>query len=181
MTELDLDQLADWLEDDQRAEDCLDIHGLHGYLTALAIAAQPLSDEWLASAIDQSLHELPEAEAQWFADQCVQLHQQIATELYADDGIALTFEPTADWQDSPQQFWAEAFMEVVFTTPESFESEQQDNLATLLLPIEVASGLFTDEADYQPIYRQPKLIRQMVDDLPEVLTDLYLLLQAPVK
>ena len=181
MSEFDLDQLADWLEDDKRAEDCLDIHGLHGYLTALAVCGETLSDDWLAEALDQSLHDLPESEAQWFADQCVSLHGLIATELYSDDGVALTFEPTADWQDSPQQLWAEAFMEVVFSLPEHFQHDQEDSLATLLLPIEVASGLFADEADYQPIYRQPKLVRQMVNDLPEVLTDLYLLLQAPVK
>lgn len=179
MTEIDLDQLADWLESEQRPQDCLDIHGLHGYLTALAVCAEPLSDHWLAEALGGSLHDLPEAEAQWFADACVTLHRQIANELYADDAIGVTFEPTPQWQDSAMQLWCEAFMEVVFALPERWQHEREDDLATALLPIEVASGLFADEPDYQPIYRQPKLVRQMVEEIPELLTDLYLLLQAP--
>lgn len=179
MNELDLDALADWLEDDARPEECLDIHGLHGYLTALAVCAEPLSDDWLAQALAMPLQELPEAEAEWFAATCVELHRTIADELYGDDQVALTFEPTVEWQDSPMQFWCEAFMEVVFSLPEAFSHTQEDNLATLLLPIEVASGLFVDEPDYQAFYRNPKLLGEMFDQIPELLTDLYLLLQSP--
>lgn len=70
-------------------------------------------------------------------------------------------------------------MEVVFSLPEAFSHPQEENLATLLLPIEVASGLFVDEPDYQAFYRNPKLLGEMFDQIPELLTDLYLLLQSP--
>lgn len=179
MTELDLDALADWLEDDARPEECFDIHGLHGYLTALAICGEPLSDEWLGEALSMPLQELPEEDANWFAQACVTLHKTICDELYSDDQVSLTFEPTVDWQDSPMQFWCEAFMEVVFSLPEHWTHPQEENLATLLLPIEVASGLFADEADFQGFYRNPKLLKEMFDQIPELLTDLYLLLQSP--
>ncbi len=181
MPDLDLDALADWLENDARPEECLDIHGLHGYLTALAVCGEPLNDEWLANALGASLNDIPEADAQWFADNCVALTREIENELYADDQVGVTFEPTSDWQDSPMQFWCEGFMEVVFALPERFSHPNEDNLATLLLPIEVGSGFFAEEADYRPLYKKTKLLKEMFDQIPELLTDLYLLLQSPEK
>lgn len=178
-SETDLDALADWLEDDQRSEDCLDIHGLHGYLTALVIAQEPLSDDWLNDTLDQPLADLPEAEARQFADSCVTLYQEISAELYSDDQVALSFEPDTDWEDSDMQAWAVGFMEVVFALPDRFTHSSEDDLATLLLPIEVASGLFADEADYRPLYRNKALLSQMFNDIPDILTDLYLLLNSP--
>jgi uncharacterized protein len=178
-SETDLDALADWLDDDQRAEDCLDIHGLHGYLTALAICGQALADDWLRDALGQPLTELPEAEAQHFAANCVTLYREISDELYTDDQVALSFEPSTEWRDSDMQAWAIGFMEVVFALPDRWTHASEEDLATLLLPIEVASGLFAEEADYLPLYRDTTLLGQMFNDIPDVLTDLYLLLNSP--
>jgi uncharacterized protein len=178
-SEFDLDALADWLDDDQRADDCLDIHGLHGYLTALAIAAEPLSDEWLNDTLGQSLTDLPEQEAQHFADACRAVYQEISDELYSDDQVGLTFEPNLAWEDSDMQAWAIGFMEVVFALPDRYTHSSEDDLATLLLPIEVASGLFADEPDYAPLYRNEALLSQMFNNIPDILTDLYLLLHSP--
>jgi uncharacterized protein len=178
-SETDLDALADWLDDEQRAEDCLDIHGLHGYLTALAICGEALSDEWLSETLGQPLTELPEEEAQQYADTCVILYREIFDELYSDDQVALSFEPSTDWEDSDMQAWAIGFMEVVFALPDRWTHGSEEDLATLLLPIEAASGLFAEEADYLPLYRNTALLSQMFDDIPDVLTDLYLLLNSP--
>lgn len=178
-SEIDLDALADWLDDDRRAEDCLDIHGLHGYLTALAICGEALSDDWLSDTLGQPLTQLPEDEARQFADRCVTLYQEISAELYSDDQVALSFEPVTDWEDSDMQAWAIGFMEVVFALPEHWNHDSEEDLATLLLPIEVASGLFAEEADYLPLYRNTTLLSQMFNDIPDVLTDLYLLLNSP--
>ncbi|TXR53596.1 YecA family protein [Reinekea thalattae] len=181
MSTYDLDALADWLESDNRSEDCFDIHGLHGYLTALHLCGEPLSDEWLNAAIDQPLTDLPEAEAAVFAQSCVELSQTIAEELYSDDTISLTFEPSVDWQESDMQAWCQGFMEVVFELPEQWQHPNEEQLALLLLPIETASGFFEEEADFQKLYQQPKLLQQMFSDIPEVLTDIYLLFNAPSK
>ena len=181
MSTFDLDTLADWLENDVRAEDCMDIHMLHGLLTALFICGEPLSDEWLASAIDQPLTDLPEEEAVAFANSCVSLIELIGEELYSDSDISLTWEPTTDWQDSDMQAWCQGFMEVVLQTPEAFEHANEEQLSVLMLPIEAASGFFEDEDDFKQLYRQPKLLKQMFNDIPELLTDLYLLFHAPGK
>lgn len=175
----DLDALADWLEDDQRHDDCLDIHGLHGYLTALVIVQEPLSDDWLADTLGQPLGGLPPAEARQFADSCVGLYRNISDELYGDDQVALSFEPDTKWEDSDMQAWAVGFMEVVFALPDRFTHTREDDLATLLLPIEVASGLFAGEADYRPLYDNKALLGQMLNNIPDILTDLYLLLNSP--
>lgn len=181
MTTFDIDEMADWLEAEERSEDCFDIHGLHGYLTALYLCGEPLSDEWLNSAIGQPLTELPEQEAIEFANGCVELSKQIGDELYSDDTISLTFEPTTDWKDSDMEAWCQGFMEVVFDLPEAWEHPSEEQLSLLLLPIETASGYFEDEPDFQKIYKQPKLLKQLFNDIPEVLTDIYLLFNAPSK
>lgn len=177
MQEIDLDQLADWLEDDSQADECLDINGLHGFITALAICAEPLTDAWLEEALARPL--VPEDTDA--TQQCHQLYQQVCEELYSDDQVAVTFEPETDWQDSPMQLWSEGFMEVVFALPECWTHPQEETLATALLPIEVASGLFVDEADFKPLYNNPRLLKEMFEQIPELLTDLYLLLQSPEK
>lgn len=177
MQEFDLDQLADWLEDETQAEECLDINGLHGFITALAICAEPLNDAWLEDALARPLT----ANDKDAIQQCQLLYQQVCEELYSDDQVAVTFEPETDWQDSPMQLWSEGFMEVVFALPERWTHPQEEALATALLPIEVASGLFIDEADFKPLYGNPKLLKEMFEQIPELLTDLYLLLQSPEK
>lgn len=177
MQEFDLDQLADWLEDEAQAEECLDINGLHGFITALAICAEPLTEDWLEDALARTL---TPADKDAIA-QCQQLYQQVCAELYSDDQVSVSFEPDTDWQDSPMQLWSEGFMEVVFALPERWTHPQEEALATALLPIEVASGLFVEEADFKPLYQSPTLLKEMFDQIPELLTDLYLLLQSPEK
>ena len=181
MTELDIDWLAEWLEDENRKEDCFDIHGLHGYFTALAICGEALDDQWLSNAIDQPLTDLKEDEAQEFADQCVALFKHISDELYSDDDVAVTFEPSGDYEESDLSIWCQGFMEVVFEVPDAWEHKEEEHLATLLLPIEAGSGFFIDEPDFQTLYKKPKLVKQMLDQIPELLTDLYLLFHAPTK
>lgn len=181
MTDIDLDALADWLDAEERHEDCFDIHGLHGFFTALFLCGEPISDEWLASAIGQPLTDLPEQEAISFANQCVDLYKLISDELYSDSDISLTFEPTVSWQDSDMEAWCQGFMEVVFELPDAWQHKDEEQLSVLLLPIETASGFFSDEPDFQKLYKQPKLLKQMFDDIPELLTDLYLLFHAPSK
>lgn len=181
MTELDIDQLADWLEDDNRHEDCFDIHGLHGYLTALVLVSEPLNDDWLNSAMGQPLTELDPTEAQFIADACVALHQLIAEELYSDDAVGLTFEPTSDYEDSDMEAWCQGFMEVVFELPEQWHHDDEEQLSLMLLPIEVGSGLFVEEPEMAQFYKNKTLLKQMFDQIPEVLTDIYLLFHAPRK
>lgn len=180
-TPLDLDQLADWLEDEQRAEDCFDIHGLHGFIAALVICGQPLDDGWLAAAVDQDLNQLPESDAIFLAESAVQLYQMIETELYSESHMSLTFEPTEQWQQSDMRSWCEGFMEIVFELPEIWSTPNEEQLSVLLLPIETASGFFEAEEDFKSIYRQPKLLQQMFQDIPELLTDLYLLFHSPAR
>ena len=128
MSTFDIDQLADWLDLEERNEDCLDIHGLHGYLTALFLCGEPLNDDWLASAIGQPLSELPEEEATLVANNCVELSSLIADELYSDSNLSVTFEPTVDYKDSDMEAWCQGFMEIVFELPEGWEhkDEEQD-------------------------------------------------------
>ena len=105
----------------------------------------------------------------------------IGEELYSDSNLTVTFEPTTDYEESDMQAWCQGFMEIVFEAPDAWEHKDEEQLALLLLPIETASGFFEDEPDFQKLYKQPKLLKQMFNDIPELLTDIYLLFHAPSK
>lgn len=181
MESFDIDALADWLDAEERHEDCLDIHGLHGFLTALCLSGVPISDEWLNSAIGEPLASIDETEAMTFVNLSVDLYKIIGEELYSDSNLTVTFEPTLQWQESDMEAWCQGFMEVVFEAEEAWAHADEEQLSLLLLPIEAASGFFSEEDDFKALYKQPKLLKQMFDDIPELLTDLYLLFHAPNK
>ncbi len=50
-------------------------------------------------------------------------------------------------------------------------------MAELLLPVMAVSDLFDDE-DFSQIKSNPKIMEQLSEQIPEVLTDLYLLFHA---
>lgn len=181
MSTFDIDTLADWLDDEDRHEECMDIHQLHGLLTCLAISGEPLSDEWLTLAVSQPLTDLIEDEAYALANCATEMYQLISEELYSDANVSVTFEPDANWQESDMQAWCQGFMEGVFELEEAWAGVNEEQLSLLLLPIEAASGFFEDEPDFKALYSQPKLLKQMFNDIPELLTDLYLLFHAPSK
>jgi uncharacterized protein len=68
-------------------------------------------------------------------------------------------------------------MEGVFMTEQYwFESEKEEVVAELLLPIMVASDLFDDEEVVQ-IRESEKLTNSCIAQIPEVVTDLFLVLR----
>lgn len=180
MTDFAADDLADWLEHDKRHESCLDIHGAHGFLTALQVSASELEEVWLGEILGESLTKLTAQDASFFVDQCQQLYRLIGNELYAAADLAVPFDPTSPAADDPARVaWCQGFMEIVFAQPERWSHADEERLALLLLPIETGSMLFSEEDDFRQLYRQPKLLQQLLADIPQVVTDLYLLFHAP--
>ena len=78
---------------------------------------------------------------------------------------------------SELQEWASGFMEGVFLTERHwFENDKEDVVAELLLPFMVASDLFQDE-EVNQIKSNAQLTKSCIEQIPEVVTDLYLTLR----
>ena len=67
------------------------------------------------------------------------------------------------------------FMEVVFATESQWFARDDQRIAVLLFPIEVGSGLFAAEPEFKKFETDGGLLWSTIQDMAEVLTDLYLI------
>ena len=74
--------------------------------------------------------------------------------------------------------WCVGFMEGMFMEEDNWYEGDEDLIADLTLPMVVLSDLI-DEPELQPLRRDPKLSRELAQQIPDVLTELYLHFHAP--
>jgi len=187
LTDDELDQLEDFLYSDQVSEDSLDLIGAHGLFCALNISPTPIEEADLQALLfDDEPQWSSEAQKATITDLLNRLYKEISSNLYSDGEIELPFELSLDPEDgediAPLAWWAQAFMEGVFTQEEAWFNTDgaEQEVAEMLLPIMVASDLF-DEDDINKIRNDEKLCAEMCSQIPELLIDLYLYFHAPDK
>ncbi|REG85700.1 YecA family protein [Marinomonas pollencensis] len=181
LDDLELDTLETFLESDRVHEECQNFVMAHGFLTALAICPVTISEaQWLPVIFEDT----PEFESEKQQKQILQLLSRLSLdiqkELESEDEFIIPCEiemGTSAEELSELQEWATGFMEGVFMTEQHwFESEKEEVIAELLLPIMVASDLFDDEEVVQ-IRQSDKLTQSCIEQIPEVVTDLFLVLR----
>ncbi|MEX1058396.1 MAG: YecA family protein [Natronospirillum sp.] len=178
MTDL-FDAMTDTL-DDAAGDDTLDAQGVHGALTAWAVTGKatlpPAFTEHVfgedAATLDPEVK--VELSAQWAT-----LLNDILSGLYDDVELYLPFDSTLDWENSEQHAWCLGFMEMLFAHENAFGHVREDALAELLLPIQVGSGLFITEPEFKEIYHDEALLGSLLQQIPDVLVDIYLLCNVP--
>ena len=67
----------------------------------------------------------------------------------------------------------------MFLREEDWFARDEETVSELLLPIMVGSGLFEDQPEFAEIAQDEEMVQDMLDHIPDVLTQLYLLFQAP--
>jgi uncharacterized protein len=70
-------------------------------------------------------------------------------------------------------------MEGVFLREAAWFEDAEDEVSELLLPIMAVSGLFDDQPEFSDIARDRNMVDDMVEQIPELLTALFLLCNAP--
>src|SRR3990167_7911760 len=81
--------------------------------------------------------------------------------------------------DSDLRGWCIGFMEGVFLREAAWFETAEDEVSEMLLPIMVGSGLFDEQPEFEDIAKDANLMDDMIVQIPEALTALYLLCQAP--
>ncbi|MCP4598654.1 YecA family protein [Neptuniibacter sp.] len=186
LSDAELDQLDGFLYSDLVSEDCLDLIGVHGLFSALNISPSPMDDATLQELVfDEEPKWESEEQKQTINTLLQRFYSEIGGNLYSDGEIELPCELSLDAEEgediSPLAWWAQAFMEGVFTQEEVwFNKQTEQDVAEMLLPVMVASDLF-DEADINKIRDDEKLCAEMCAQIPELLIDLYLYFHAPEK
>jgi uncharacterized protein len=181
LDDLELETLEDFLESDQVHEECQNFVMAHGFLTALSICPVLTTEEkWLPVIFEETPTFDNEKQEKQIRQYLSRLLIDIQIELESEEGFMVPCE--LEMGSSPEELselqeWATGFMEGVFMTESHwFESEKEEVVAELLLPIMVASDLFDDEEVVQ-IRQSEKLTNSCIAQIPEVVTDLFLVLR----
>ena len=174
-------RLRAFLDADDLYEEALDYVATHGYLTALSICPDQVpEEEWIVELFGQEPDYKDAAEQEEITAALLQLKAQIARQLASDEDFEFPCELSLgdDPEDSDLRAWSIGFMEGVFLREDIWFEDDEDEVSELLLPIMVGSGLFDEQPDFSEISGNDALAASMLVQIPEVLTTLFLLLQA---
>ncbi|MBU2709805.1 YecA/YgfB family protein [Zooshikella harenae] len=173
--------LTSILEADPTNEDILDNIATHGLLTAAAISPRQPSIDQIISCIFDGTPDLSSQDLQTLKNALQQAQQQLDQPLFLGEGLELPYEwdEDEDLEDSDIQAWCIGFMSAVFLDEAAwFDADEQES-SELLLPIMALSGLFTDAPEFAEMTEDQALIADMCEQLPELLTELYLFYKCP--
>jgi uncharacterized protein len=167
------------LMDEYAQDDALEAASVHGALSFLAVAGQTRCSEIFAQrAWGEDFAHIPQSVVSDWCAYADALLSELVSLL--NEGLApmLPFEPTLEWEDSEQQAWCVGFMLSLFDWAEHLPSQDDEIWAEAMLPIEVGSGLFVDRPEFASLYDDAELLSSLLEQIPEVLVDLFLLFNA---
>lgn len=177
-----LSHLKAFLDADDLHEEALDYVAAHGYLTALSITHNQVpSREWIDALFSEPPHYRSDAERDEVEATLLQLKEHIARQLASDEEpeIPCDLDLGEDPDDSELRGWCIGFMEGVFLREEDWFENAEDEVSELLLPIMVGSGLFDEQPEFADIASDRDLMDSMIEQVPELLTALFLLFNSP--
>ncbi|AYG46103.1 YecA family protein [Pseudomonas sp. Leaf58] len=177
-----LTRLQAFLDADELHEEALDYVAAHGYLTALSINAEEVPErEWIDALFAEEPHYTSDAQRIEIEATLVALKAHIARQLASEEEFDLPCELdlTEEPDDSDLRGWCIGFMEGVFLREEAWFDRDEEEVSEMLLPIMVGSGLFDEQPEFADIASNANLQDDMIVQIPEALTALFLLLHAP--
>ncbi|MDH4565957.1 YecA family protein [Pseudomonas sp. BN414] len=177
-----LSRLQAFLDADDLHEEALDYVATHGYLTALSICPDQVPErEWIDALFAEPPHYRSDAEREEIESTLLALQAHIARQLASDEDpeIPCDLDLGEDPDDSDLRGWCIGFMEGVFLREETWFESAEEEVSELLLPIMVGSGLFDEQPEFADIAKDRDLVDEMIEQIPELLTALFLLCNAP--
>lgn len=177
-----LTRLQVFLDADDLHEEALDYVAAHGYLTALSITSEAVPDrEWIDALFAEEPKYSSDAQRVEIEATLVALKAHISRQLASDEEFELPcdLDLGEDPDDSDLRGWCIGFMEGVFLREEAWFENAEEEVSEMLLPIMVGSGLFDEQPEFEDIAKDANLQDDMIVQIPEALTALYLLLHAP--
>lgn len=137
--------------------------------------------EWIDALFAEEPHYASEAQRTEIEATLVALKAHIARQLASDEEFDLPCELdlTDEPDDSDLRGWCIGFMEGVFLREEAWFENAEEEVSEMLLPIMVGSGLFDEQPEFADIASNANLQDDMIVQIPEALSALFLLLHAP--
>lgn len=175
-------RLRAFLDADDLYEEALDYVASHGFLTALSICPDPVgAEEWIAELFGEEPDYKDAAERDDIQQALLQLKAQIERQLASDEEFEFPCELDLGDEpaDSDLRAWCIGFMEGVFLREDIWFEDDEEEVSELLLPVMVGSGLFDEQPDFAEIASDDDLVDSMLVQIPDILSTLFLLMQAP--
>ncbi|WP_150303476.1 YecA/YgfB family protein [Pseudomonas saliphila] len=177
-----LDRLQQFLDADDLHDEALDYLAGHGFLTALCISPVEVPEqEWISELFSEEPNYKDDAHKQDIEGTLRLLKSHISRELASDEDLEppceLSLGDEPDYSDL--RSWCVGFLEGVFLREEEWFDQEEEIVSELLLPIMVGSGLFDDQPEFAEIASDQDMVEDMMEHIPEVLTQLFLLFHAP--
>ena len=177
-----LERLEQFLDADDLHDEALDYLAGHGYLTALSISPVEVPEaEWIAALFAEEPNYTDDEQKADIESALLALKAQIARDLASDEDLEppcdLTLGDEPDYSDL--RSWCVGFLEGVFLREEDWFADDEETVSELLLPIMVGSGLFDDQPEFADIAKDQDMVEDMMQHIPEILTQLFLLFHAP--
>jgi len=175
----DFSFLRDFLDSDAN-ENGLDLVGTHGFLTAVTVGpAFPDLATWLNQLFDNNPISSDEALNLRIAALLAAWQKSIHATLYHEETVVLPCALVADTIESTELTdWCIGFMEAMFAQEDDWYAKDEDTVADLTLPMVVISELIEDD-QIQAVRQDRKLLKELAQQIPDVVTELYLLFHAP--
>jgi uncharacterized protein len=177
-----LQRLQEFLDADDLHDEALDYMAACGYLAALSVSPEAVSsEEWLAELFAETPNYADDQQQADIVGTLEELKSRIARELASDEDLELPCELSlGDEPDySDLRSWCIGFMEGVFLREEAWFENDEELVSELLLPVMVGSGLFAEEPEFAEIDKDQDMVEDMMEHIPGVLTQLFLLFHAP--
>ena len=170
--------LSRFFSSGRAGEEPLDYISTHGFLTALAICPEKISStEWLPALFDGIPDYQDDTEAQTILSLLRELIESQEKALESDALIEFPFTSNGD-HEAELQNWCIGFVEAFFIKEEAwFSNKEESIIAELTLPVMALSGLF--EEQLEELIEDEEQYESLLEQLPETLTDLYLLYRSP--
>lgn len=177
-----LNPLQDFLDSDELPEEALDYMATHGYLTALSICPDKVPEaEWISALFAEPPRYQSTLQQEQIEGLLRALYAQISRVLANEESIELpcALNLGTEPDNSDLRAWCIGFMEGVFLREAVWFAKTEDETGQLLLPIMALSGLFAEQAEFAELAADPNILLDMAEQLPEVLTTLFLVLNSP--
>jgi uncharacterized protein len=170
--------LANFLSSEQAGEESLAYIAAHGFLTAIAICPETIgSEEWMPALFGGSPIYQDVSEEQNILKLLNELLDSQKKQLESGEIIDFPLNEEGD-HEAELQNWCIGFVEALFLKEEIWFSGKEDEIiAELTLPVMALSGLFEEELE--ELIENEAQYESLIEQLPETLTDLYLLYRSP--
>ncbi|MCP5160476.1 MAG: YecA family protein [Hahellaceae bacterium] len=174
ITEPEIKRLEALLLDEIPESEALDYFGVHGLICANIIGPSPLDHDLLLEIILGQDPASISAEMMSEISMLIEkIQNSIATTLNQEDEVEVPSPDNEDDFESAIQNWCAGFVEAFLENEEAWFVRDEETVAELLLPVMSLSDLFDDE-EFQVIKQNGKLMFQFAEQLPELITDIFL-------